>query len=97
MVKKASMNLEDALAGTKREASKTKESKAPTAKKPKKKQVPMYFDPNLHEALQVICFSERSQKTSMQTLVLDGLELLFEQKGLPPLKDIMSGKRKIEL
>jgi hypothetical protein len=94
MVKKASMNLEDALAGTK---SKPEEPKVVKAKKPKKKQVPMYFDPKLHEALQVICFSERSQKTSMQTLVLDGLELLFEQKGLPPLKDIISGERKIEL
>lgn len=98
MTKKASMNLDDALVSV----DKTPQEKTPepTVSKPikqKKKQVPMYFDPALHEALQTICFSERKNKTSMQSLVIDGLDLLFKKKGLPTIEDIISGKKKIEL
>ena len=101
MTKKASMNLDDALVSVDKKAQ--EETKSPIhskpekLKKPKKKQVPMYFDPALHEALQTICFSERKSKTSMQSLVIDGLDLLFKKKGLPSVQDIISGDKKIEL
>jgi hypothetical protein len=103
--KKASMNLQDAL-----EATAKPESVAPPATtqdeevKPdkqreseKKKSVPFYVHPNLHDAMQSICFAERGQKMNMQKMLHDGLDLLFQQKGYPSVDEIISGEKKIKL
>ena len=100
MTKKASMNLDDALTEVKTNSQVIEKElieAKPKTSKPKKKQVPIYFDPALHEALQTICFYERKDKTSMQSLVFEGLDLLFKKKKLPSIKEIINGDKKIEL
>lgn len=67
------------------------------AKKQKKIMVPYYINPLLHEALHTIVFSERHKKTSFQTLITEGLDLLLKNKGLPSVEDIISGDKTINL
>ena len=100
MKKKASMNLDDAIG----QGSETAVLDQPPAvivpassQKVIKKQVPMYIHPNLHDALQTICFAERAKKTSMQGLMQEGLDLLFKQRGYPSIAEITSGEKSIKL
>ena len=66
-------------------------------KKNKKNMIPFYVDPLLHEALHTIVFSERHKKTSFQTLLADGLDLLLNKKGMPSIKEITSGEKTVNL
>ena len=66
-------------------------------KRSKKNMIPFYVDPKLHEALHTIVFSERHKKTSFQTLLTDGLDLLLKKKGLPSIEEITSGKKTVNL
>lgn len=69
-----------------------------TESKAKKKQsVPIYIDPLLHDALHVLIFSERHKKTSFQTLFIEALDMLLEQRGLPSVKELSSGEKTINL
>lgn len=63
----------------------------------KKQSIPIYVDPLLHEALHVLVFSERHKKTTFQTLFIEALDLLLEQRGLPSVEEISSGKKIINL
>ena len=66
--------------------------------KAKKKQpVPIYIDPLLHDALHVLIFSERHKKASFQTLFIEALDMLLEQRGLPSVKELSSGEKTMNL
>ena len=101
--KKATLNLDDAIEQGKDVAvldepeSITDKNSNTTPKRVKKKQVPMYLDPNLHDALQTICFAERHNKISMQDIVLEGLSLLFKKRGYPSIKQIINGEKTLNL
>lgn len=70
----------------------------PNSTKIKKKQsIPIYVDPLLHEALHVLVFSERHKKTTFQTLFIEALNMLLDQRGLPSVKELSSGERTINL
>ena len=72
----------------------SKENKA-TIKK--KQSIPIYIDPLLHEALHVLVFSERHKKTTFQTLFIEALDLLLEQRGLPSVAELSKGEKTINL
>lgn len=105
MVKKAQMNLGKALEQTQSEEPllakvKTTSESPQIVKKVRrndKKQVPIYYDPLLHDAMQTIVFCERHKKTSINSLVLEGLELLFKERGYPTISEIVSGQKKINI
>jgi len=107
MVKKAQMNLGKALEQVESEeggeekmnTSVVLDSSQVTKKlrRNDKKQVPIYYDPLLHDAMQTICFCERHKKTSINSLVLEGLELLFKERGFPTIVEIVSGDKKINV
>ncbi len=103
MAKKAQMNLGKALEVNKSEPVKiidqsvTPKPKARNVPRNQKKQVPIYYDPRLHDALQTICFSERHKKTTINSLVMEGLELLFKEKGYPTIAEIVNGDKKVNV
>lgn len=103
MAKKAQMNLGKALEKAKPEETIIEKTniEAPKAvkklRRDDKKQVPIYYDPLLHDALHTICFCERHKKTSINSLVLEGLELLFKERGHPSIAEIVSGEKKINV
>ncbi len=68
-----------------------------TIKVKKKQSVPIYVDPLLHEALHVLVFSERHKKTTFQTLFIEALDMLLEQRGLPSVKELSNGEKTINL
>jgi hypothetical protein len=72
-------------------------SKLSNASANKKQSIPIYVDPLLHEALHVLVFSERRNKTTFQTLFLEALDLLLEKKGLPSVAELSSGEKTINL
>ena len=72
-------------------------SRASTATVKKKQSIPIYVDPLLHEALHVLVVSERHKKTSFQTLFIEALDLLLEQRGLPSVAELSSGEKTINL
>jgi len=72
-------------------------SKTSSIKVKKKQSVPIYVDPLLHEALHVLVFSERHKKTTFQTLFIEALDMLLEQRGLPSVKQLSSGEKTINL
>jgi len=72
-------------------------NKASTAKIKKKQSIPIYVDPLLHEALHVLVFSERHKKTTFQTLFIEALDMLLEQRGLPSVAELSSGEKTINL
>ncbi len=72
-------------------------SKANTTKLRKKQSIPIYVDPLLHEALHVLVFSERHKKTTFQTLFIEALDLLLEQRGLPSVAELSNGEKTINL
>jgi len=102
MAKKAQMNLGKALE-IKAEPVKIVNESSPSEPKARsiprndKKQVPIYYDPRLHDALQTICFTERHKKTSINSLVMEGLELLFKEKGYPTIAEIVNGDKKVNV
>lgn len=67
------------------------------AKINKKQSIPIYVDPLLHEALHVLVFSERHKKATFQTLFIEGLDMLLEQRGLPSVEELSSGEKTINL
>lgn len=71
--------------------------KVGTAKVKKKQSIPIYVDPLLHEALHVLVFSERHKKTTFQTLFIEALDMLLEQRGLPSVAELSSGEKTINL
>ncbi len=99
--KKAVIGLEEALKGTEEEQENEKvihiASSRPKVKQKDKKQVPIYYHPKLHDALQTIVFAERHKKTSINSLVLEGLSLLFRERGYPSISDIVSGEKRINI
>lgn len=72
-------------------------STASTTKIKKKQSIPIYVDPLLHEALHVLVFSERHKKTTFQTLFIEALDMLLEQRGLPSVAELSSGEKTINL
>ncbi|MFQ5544137.1 MAG: hypothetical protein ACE5FY_07285 [Nitrospiria bacterium] len=97
--KKAAMGLEEALKGTEVETEKVVSISAsrPKVRQKDKKQVPIYYHPKLHDALQTIVFAERHKKTSINSLVLEGLDLLFKERGYPSIEEISSGEKRINI
>jgi len=65
--------------------------------KPKKKVIPIYVEPALHEALHTLVFSERHKKTSFQTLFIEGLDLALKERGLPSVEELSSGEKTLNL
>ncbi len=72
-------------------------NQANTTKVKKKQSIPIYVDPLLHEALHVLIFSERHKKTTFQTLFIEALDMLLEQRGLPSVAELSSGEKTINL
>lgn len=96
--KKAVMSLEQALERTgDRQGIEKPVTQLPKVKQKNKKQVPIYYDPKLHDALQTIVFVERKKGTSINSLVLEGLTLLFKERGYPSIAEIVSGEKTINV
>ena len=53
-----------------------------------KQQLPTYLPHTAYEQLRKLAFDER---VSMNTLVLEGIDLLFAHRGLPSLSDLAKG------
>ena len=53
-----------------------------------KQQLPTYLPHAAYEQLRKLAFDER---VSMNTLVLEGIDLLFAQRGLPSLSELARG------
>jgi hypothetical protein len=53
-----------------------------------KQQLPTYLPYAAYEQLRKLAFDER---VSMNTLVLEGIDLLFAQRGLPSLSELAKG------
>lgn len=66
--------------------------KSASTLKERAKQVSVYFEPAVHDQLRELAFVERKK---IHALVLEGVDLLFKKRGLPPLSQALKiGKRK---
>ncbi len=62
----------------------------------KKKIINYKLDDRLHDALVTLIYTRRHEKASFQTLLSEGIELLLKSRGLPSMKEIISGKKTIK-
>ena len=61
---------------------------SPARRKPRTVQQTVYLTPAVHDQLRELAFAER---VKMHSLLMEGLDLVFKDRGLKPLSELTRG------